>query len=428
MIKYVGALSFFLLSQNLWAMSEEKIIEKVKYYLTNGEARLARAYLTKLSFAEKKNKSVVDYYRAIFLFNENKTKESLALLNTDEFKDEKKLAEVCYLKTLLEIKHKSPEVFDNWRKCKNLNAKKLNSQELNWMDVLIDLLFVDPVKTKKDIVSKSLKNLSNPELKSILKLSLFLGVEGELLNQIPELRIEQLSDTEIRDIIGQIYFRQNKFKLAYKYIDDLNEPNSENMKGNLYLLRGNYDLAFLQFKSALAKKNDSKNAIERLIPLSIIMKDYDYGSKMINQYQVDKDWDDHKKVIQALFLLKAEKFQESLKRIDQIQSITRIRNERDINQISALNFLLSKQREKLILPAHRACDAGDYIFCYMITQFKKWENLELVIDRTDKIHSASKWKELTQKTFDQPIDEKIYVNQIDIEELDERDLTLFKSP
>src|SRR5690606_9600805 len=98
------------------------------------------------------------------------------------------------------------------------------------------------------------------QLKVILKLAMYLNQESLVVDQIPELTVDQLQDPEVREIAGQIFFRTGSLARSYRFIEDLKSPNSENIKGNLYILRNKYELAYAQFKLSLEQKLNSQNA------------------------------------------------------------------------------------------------------------------------------------------------------------------------
>jgi hypothetical protein len=59
-------------------------------------------------------------------------------------------------------------------------------------------------------------------------------------------------------VISFIYSRLHDNKKALSFIDDIDSPNAENIKGNIRLRNKEYELAFGHFKLALNKKEDVK--------------------------------------------------------------------------------------------------------------------------------------------------------------------------
>jgi hypothetical protein len=50
----------------------------------------------------------------------------------------------------------------------------------------------------------------------------------------------------------------------------------------------------------------------------------------------------------------------------------------------------------------------------------QWDSFPLSIRRPDKMLVKKDWEKLSQEDLDEPLKETIYVNQLDIEELDDK--------
>ena len=74
---------------------------------------------------------------------------------------------------------------------------------------------------------------------------------------------------------------------AFEYIEGLSSPNSENIRGNLFLAQKKYELAYAQFKLALKRKVNSQNSLERIIPISWMLKQWKDGLEYIDKLKVD---------------------------------------------------------------------------------------------------------------------------------------------
>src|SRR5690606_37073154 len=175
-------------------------------------------------------------------------------------------------------------------------------------------------------------SLDTEETKVMLKLALYLNQEKLVLNELPDLTLDQLQDSEVRELVGQIYFRSGSLAKSYRFVEDLKSPNSENIKGNLYLLRTKYELAYAQFKLALDQKVNSQNALERLLPLSWLLNDWESGSKYAEQIVAKPESQVNKLTLLSAFLMQKGDYSESLKLLEKIDQKTRRGNDLEVTQ------------------------------------------------------------------------------------------------
>lgn len=67
-----------------------------------------------------------------------------------------------------------------------------------------------------------------------------------------------------------------------------------------------------------------------------------------------------------------------------------------------------------------SCDQFDMINCWVLLQMEQWDSFALTIRREEKLPNKREWEKLSQEEFNQPLTETVYVNQLDIEELDDK--------
>ena len=71
-----------------------------------------------------------------------------------------------------------------------------------------------------------------------------------------------------------------------------------------------------------------------------------------------------------------------------------------------------------------SCAQFDMINCWLGLQLYQWDSFPLTIRRVDKIAVKKEWEKLSTEDLHEPIKETVYVNQIDIEELDDKQIQL----
>ncbi|MGE3610205.1 MAG: tetratricopeptide repeat protein [Bacteriovoracaceae bacterium] len=406
--------------------SETKIddeeLKKVKYYLINGEFRLAKVFLSKLSYSRSPMRPVIYRYMGLIAFIEGNFKESLRLLSLKELQDIPHYSKICTLKILNQIVlNLTTELDKEWAKCQIENPSSFNDNRLVWLETLIDLK-LSPRKgiTKAPFKSKTAVVLDKDELKVFLKLAIYLNQEKLIENQLKDLSIEQLEDPEVRELVGHIYFRLGSFVLANKYIEDATSPNSENIKGNLYLLREKYELAYAQFKLALEQKQNSQNAMERLLPLAWILRDWKAGVNFAEQVIASPQSQINKLTLLTAFQIQAGEYDKAKKVLANIADLSDKGSELEVKQLQSFEALMQNRPKDVIKFSARACEQNDLINCWVQYQMIQWDIFPLTLQRKEKIYEKKEWENLAKNDLSQPLSETVYVNQNDIEELDDK--------
>ncbi len=403
-------------------------LKKVKNFLLQGELDLAKVYLQKLTFGQSKLKPIAHRYLGLIAFIERDYQKSIKYLTIGELRNQPHYARICGLLVLNKIvvsDLKSLE--DSWDRCRTEAAKDINASNMAWLDTLVRLkLKPVPGITSAPFKKVNLGSLDNADLKILLKLALYLNQEGLVVDKIPALTPEQLLDTEVRELAGHIFFRSGKFSNAYKFIEDIKSPNSENIKGNLYLLREKYEIAYAQFKLALKEKENSQNALERLVPIAWLLGDWKGGAIYSQRLIPTAGTEANKLTVMAAFEMQAGNYEKARIHLRDIRRKSRRGTALEVNQIASFSALMENDPEELISAASQACTALDVVNCWVVYQMSHWDNFPLVVRRGDEIPRKDDWAKLTQEKLPGKLTEPVYVYQQDIEELDDMKIKLIK--
>ncbi len=403
-------------------------LKKVKYFLVNGELDLAKVYLQKLTFGQSKLKPIAHRYLGLIAFIEQDYQKSINYLTRGELNSQPHYARVCGLLVLNKIVLSDlKNLEENWDRCRTEGAKDINASNMAWLDTLVRLkLKPVPGITSKPFHRVLLQTLENADLKILLKLALYLNQESLVVDKLLQLTPEQLLDTEVRELAGHIYFRSGKFANAYKFIEDIKSPNSENIKGNLYLLREKYEIAYAQFKLALKEKQNSQNALERLVPIAWLLGDWKNGATYAQQLVAGKGNEAEKLTIMAAFEMQAGNYEKARSHLKEIRRKSRRGTAREVTQIASFSALMQNDKDEIKNSAAQACTLLDMVNCWVIYQMYHWDNFPLVIRRDDEIPRKEDWSRLTQERIPSKLTEQTYVFQKDIEELDDAMIKLVK--
>ena len=396
-------------------------LKKVKYYLINGETGLAQVHLRKLAYTQTKLRPVIFRYLGMLAFVDSKFEKSFEYLSTKELQSSPHYAKICTLKVLNQIVLNKKNTLENeWARCQLENFTHFNSGNFIWIETLIQLK-MNPREglTKVPFKGIKLSSLNNTQLKIFLKLAIYLNQEKMIEPQLAELDLMQLEDLEIRELMGQIFFRMGSLAKSYRYVEDLKSPNAENIKGNLYVLRKKYELAYAQFKLALEKKQNSQNAMERILPLAWILGDWEGGAKIAERVMASPQTQINKMTLIAAFLTQKGDFARSKEVLETIIARSRKGSEIDVTQLLSFTALIQNDQYVAKKQASLSCAQFDMINCWLGFQLHQWDSFPLTMRRSEKIAVKKEWEKLTTEELNDPIKEVVYVNQVDIEELDD---------
>lgn len=403
-------------------------LKKVKYFLINGELNLAKVFLQKLTDGQPKLRPVAHRYLGMIAFIEQDYQKSLGYLTRGELRNPPHYKRVCITIVLNKIiLNETRSLEDEWDRCQTEGARDLNATNLVWLDTLVKLkLNPRPGITRKPFEKINLQALEIQDLKILLKLAIYLNQEDMVVDKLVTLLPEQLVDPSVRELAGHIFFRSGKFANAYKFIEDLKTPNSENIKGNLLLLREKYEIAYAQFRVALQEKQNSQNALERLVPIAWLLGDWVGGSKYAQQLVARDSNEANKQTILAAFEMQKGEYARTKALLKEIRSKSRRGNALEVNQIAAFTALMENEVPPLRSAAAQSCELYDVVNCWVLFQTYHWENFPLLVRRTNELPKPGRWTELTSTKREKKLTEAVYVFQQDIEELDDQKIKLIK--
>lgn len=404
------------------SQEQSQELKKVKYYLLNGEIRMARVYLAKLTYTTTKLKPVVHRYLATLAFIDGDFEKSYFYLSQPELQNIPQFSKICVLKVLNQIVlNKTVDLENDWGRCQVENPGNFREKNLIWLETLVALKLTPKIGiTRVPFKQLKLAALDNDEVKVMMKLALYLNQEELILNQIPELTVDQLQDTDIRELVGQVYFRTGALARSYPFVEDLKSPNAENIKGNLYVLRNKFELAYAQFKLALEQKQNSLNALERLLPLAWLLGDWEGGTKYAHQLIASPETQVNRQTLLAAFLMQKGDYEEANQVLSSIAERSRRGAEIEVTQLSSFTALMQNRSDGVKKQADLSCSQYDIIQCWVLYQMGQWDSFPLTIRRDEKVMVKRDWERLTTEDVNQPLKETVFVNQLDIEELDDK--------
>ncbi|HXH30219.1 MAG TPA: hypothetical protein VNJ01_05350 [Bacteriovoracaceae bacterium] len=407
---------------------QKELLRKVKYLLINGETTLAKIHLSKLALTQTTLRPVIYRYLAMLYFFEGRFDMTYQYLVQPELSVIPHFAKICPLKILSQIVlDKTLDLESEWAKCRIQNLNHLQPQKVVWLNTLVELkLAPRPGVTRVPFQKMKLAALNSDDLKMILKLALYLNQEELISPQIEEFTYDQYQDPEVRELAGQVLFRLGFFVKAHRFIEDLKSPNAENIKGNFYALQNKYELAYAQYKLALEQKQDSQNALERLLPLSWLLGDWEGGSKYAELMSSTAKTRISKMTLMAAFYVQKGDYEGALKILDLVAQRSQKTFRVETTQLTSFAALMLNRPQTVKKNALLSCAQYDLMNCWVLFQLGQWDNFPLTVRREDKLPDKKEWENYLKEDITEPLQETVYINQLDIEEMDDKLVQLIK--
>ena len=396
-------------------------LASIKYQIINGNLEKAKLMLLQSKYTENYSKVIQYRYLSIIHFIQGEYAKSLSYLTKKEMYNITISKNICLLRSLnYLILNKVDNGKKEWSRCIDATLGKSPSSHL-WMTTLLQLK-LNEQKNVTEIPLKSV-NIENEEgnfLKLYLKLALYLDQQGKILDRVQYMSTEAFKDPEIRELVGLLYYRNGNLLNSYRFIEDLKSPNAENIKGNIYLTQKKYELAYGQYKLALKRKINSQNSLERIIPVAWLLKQWEDGYDYVEKLEIDPKNIYNKLTVKAAFLTQQNKYEEAKKILTQIVIGSRNSQSPEVNQLFSYNAMMLKDLELTKKYSDQACKNFDGVNCWIQFQLNTWDHFPLTLQRDDKVFENDNilLDEYTSKIKEDSFTENLYINQEDIEELD----------
>lgn len=409
--------------------SDINLILKSKFKLINGDIKMSEFYLNQINSKTTKLNALKNRYLSLIKFIDGKFQESNQLLSEKYFSDPNPYREICILKLMNYMAlNKRLELKNEFELCQSL-TQKFSKNDQFWLNILFYLKTYNLENLNKSMITNVEATLKDDEMSRLwLKSGLFLNREKDMLKILSILPENSYSSSKIREIVALMYLRDNDKEKALMFVDDLNTANAENIKGNIYLQNKQYELAFGQFKLALLKKADSENALERAIPLSWLLGQFEDGLFMINKIP-NKNYDERKKLaIRVAMLIRLKKFKEARDELEFLKD--RYKNIPPFEVMvmdSYVNIILGVgpnnkkiSKSKIEESSELGCKSFDGISCWISLSHMHWDNIGKTVKRQEKTltDQSLDLEELKKEVAITPLIELKTIDQRDIEELD----------
>ncbi|MCR9205893.1 MAG: hypothetical protein NXH75_15020, partial [Halobacteriovoraceae bacterium] len=346
-------------SYNIQRQYEQKnsaifALQQAKRGIINGDLALAKFFLNKISDRRSTLVPVKKRYLSIIKFIEGKYRESYDLVKGSDFNSYSQYREICLLRIINLIALDDPQALKSEvAGCQNLTIEYSNTEQF-WLNQMARIKENNQALLKGNLIENLRNVLNSTEFTEIwMKMALFLNKEDVILKYVGQLPSSAFRSKIIRELIGFAHYRAGNIKQALEFIEDIESPNADNIRGNINLEQKKYELAFGHFKLALKKKQNSQNALERGIPLSYILGQWDEGISMLKRLVGVNLNLKRKSTLETLFHIRKKDFKKARSNLLYLEQKYTRNFPREVNLMDSYISLMEGDNQRLELASGR---------------------------------------------------------------------------
>lgn len=398
-----------------------------KISMLNGDINRAIYFINKIQKPNKKLRHVIQYYRALIAFIKSDFKTSYDLLNVEEFYASNAYPNVCVLK--LANMMALPEIISIEMLESELTTCKIRTDKYTKnFHYWIDTLAMYRININEIVNGRALNDyryvLNTKETAQLwLKAGLILNKEEVLKKYIPFIGEEFYRYRNIRELIGLVYFRLGDNDKAFSFVEDLNSPNAENIKGLIRLENNQLELALGHFQLALTKKETSFNALSKGLALSWLLEQFELGSDLLDKLQGEQLKWQQKMAFKGSFYAQIGEY----KKLNELTNILEREYKKlkptEVELLRNFNGAITDNVPQFEDGGHEACRKHDGVSCWLIHKVVQDPSFTYSMKRDENIREDLNidLNELTSSVNIQKRPEIPLIYQEDIEELDSFD-------
>jgi hypothetical protein len=400
-------------------------LQEAKFYLLNGNIPKSKRLFEKVREDSLFSRIMASEHLALIAFLENRFDDAIKILEVKELKSDQHYKKYCVFKIMnLVFAKKRYNFLTELKKCKELNLNSGLQKNYLWLESLLHITLdqsTDYVVNMWDDLTKEPHKIDPVTLRILLKLILYTNQESLIKLILYNLSQESLEEPDVRELLGFIFYRLKDPQLAISFIEDISTPNAENIKGNIQLQKKAYEIAFGHFQLALQKKQNSLNAVERALPLAWKLQKWQEGFQLVSMIKSRDTLEKEKKALTSMFLTMSNEHEKVAIILADLIEKFQGQLPFEVAQIKTYNALQLGQTEDLKKYALSSCIQWDGMSCWILYQVHLWENFPKTLKRQDYILEKSDLtiESLKASSDLDPIVEEVFINQKDIEEMDQ---------
>jgi tetratricopeptide (TPR) repeat protein len=400
-----------------------------KHYLIAGQTEMARFFINRVGNDKRAVELVKKRYMAVINIMENDFKEAKDILSDPSFSEIAIYPQVCLMKILTLLGGPADSNLEQQMSRCQSEIRQHTNNDLFWLENIEKLKFMRRPELR-GMIEADLSYLiqSNDIFRIWLKSGLYFNYESLILNYLETLPTSILASERARELIGFLYYRTGQVAKARDFIEGIESPNADSMRGNFDLQEKKYELAFGHFKLALAKKENSHNAIERALPLAWVLEQWDEAHELLNRHILTGLDQKAKDALRAALYIRQGQHQYAQEYLNSFRRKNQDQMPLELEIMQVVNGLMLGSNELIDRSSHRACQRFDGLSCWIQASRERWQNLGRAIERPDSVYTKNRFdiNQLKLARTVTPLTEEQIVDQRDIEELDSFDVILIQ--
>jgi hypothetical protein len=419
-------------------ISDNDYLSLAKFQLISGNIGMSEYYLNQIIEVRPGPLTPIKKrYQAIIEFIRGEHKKSNVILNEILIDKEQSTGahyqQVCLLKILNALAINDLDTLKFNRIPCQSQTSKFSKNDQYWLDTMIKLKLHNTVGLNTNILKDKSEILSEEEeTKLWLKTGLYLNREQDIIKLLTLLDAGTYQSNRVAEIIGFLYLRNGETEKALEFIDGINSANAENIRANISLQKKEYEVAFGHLKLAMQKKQDSINSLERSIPLTWILNQYEEGLVMLDNPTLKKMDSKNIRSIKIAYLTKIKKYDLAEKEMMILMTEHNNTPPSDVyamaGYLSIMNGAIERKYDRRLSEEYteKACRAFDGLSCWTAMKLTQWDNIGKTVRRTDETFSDKTMTldSLKSTVVITPLKEEIQIDQGFIEELDSKTIAI----
>jgi len=406
------------------------LLQRAKFALINGHVEKTILLLQRQNHKNSPVEILAKRYLAIAYFVKGEYEKSLDYLKDKRLGFTNHYPQICLMRVInLLALSKIKEAESEYNVCNPMTMIYSPSGHL-WTDYMMELANIHTKTLEKtSLKTTPLKSIeivrtSDEMIRTWLKMGIFLNKENELIDEFKNIPEDSYRSQKVRELMGFIYYRVGNNEKAFSFIEDIQTANAENIKGNINLEKKEFELAFGHFKLALRHKENSTNAIERAIPLSWLLEQWEDGVELVTKLRDSKVDERNKLTLDTAFQIRLKHFERAERQLKTLRELFNNKPPREIIQMESFIATMLSRKNSIERYTTEACRKQDGLNCYILMQTLIWDDLGKLAMRPERTYPENDLsiQELKTKAESNPIKDDLIVDQRDIEELDDAEL------
>lgn len=314
---------------------------------------------------------------------------------------------------------KNSDIEEIFRGC--MNHSKITNSNINetWLNLILDNKLNGYVKNAK--IKDYLTTNQIETVKAVLKYGLFFSAHDQILRYYDIIPVELYADPTIRTLVAANLYNAGQHEKALRLASNLNNSNTNKLKGFKEVKKENYKTAYSHFISNLLSKPYSITNNKLILASAWESRNYKNAREALSKIPVSESLEREKELLKINLLLKEGKNKEAIYLMNNLDIKYNQKLPYEATILSSYIKLVSGDREWIRL-SDNSCLNKNVISCWMHLQSKIWQDFSKDILNSDrKMESKDIQNRLNQMIAKKSIVDKAeptLIYQKDIYELD----------